>query len=420
MLQISALLLTAILLQGPSLDSESPKERLAAIDQMARPGNDEAVAPLAAALKKEPKSDVREEILAALVRIGGPGVPPILAMSLSGDLDKDVRLQAIESIQRLYLLADQTGPVQTLFNRVKSVVVELDRPMIPNGTVVDKISKDALSTAMQKDSNEEVRAAAARALGTLMARDYVPVMITTLEDPQNQEHKAVRLEIIESLGVIRDTSAGPTLQKSLRDRDAAIMKQSIIAVGLMGYSPARPQLEEIFRNDSRREMKEQSLESLAMFRDPAGKPLFEALISSTNDFYREKAAEGLARLDYDAASFAELLKTEKKANVRNAMTFALVSSKHDDFFNELANALNSRLSGQAENYIYELGKYKGRVPLLNGYLRSSDPKIRARIARILGRIGDSSSRVPLEELRNDPNSDVIREAANAIRQMNAQ
>jgi len=33
-----------------------------------------------------------------------------------------------------------------------------------------------------------------------MAKDYVPVMISTMEDPQNQDHKAVRREIIESLG----------------------------------------------------------------------------------------------------------------------------------------------------------------------------------------------------------------------------
>ncbi len=185
-------------------------------------------------------------------------------------------------------------------------------------------------------------------------------MITTLEDPQNLEHKAVRKEIVMSLGVIRDPSAGPSLQKTLRDRDAGIMKESILAIGLMGYAPARPQLEDIFQTDSRREMKEQALESLAMLRDPAGKPLFESLLASSNDFYREKAAEGLARTDYDGAGLVELLKTEKKANVRNAMTFALVSSNHDDNINELTNALNSRMSAQADMYLFELGKYQGQ------------------------------------------------------------
>jgi len=418
MLQISVMALTALLLQGASLDSPSPKERQAAIEQMAKPGNIEAIPAFESALKKESKSDLRAELLSGLVRIGGSAVPPVIARSLATDLDKDVRLQAVESLQRLYIPAPDTGTIKTLFNSAKNVVTGPQRPTLPSGVVVDKVALEALATAMQKDSTEEVRAAAARVLGSLMAKEYVPVMITTLEDPQNVEHKTVRKEIVMSLGVIRDASAGPAVQKTLRDRDAGIMTESIVAIGLMGYAPARPQLEDIFRTDTRREMKEQSLESLAMLRDPGGKPLFESLLMSTNDFYREKAAEGLARTDYDAAPLVDLLKMEKKANVRNAMTFALVSSNHDDNINELTNALNSRLSAQAEMYLFELGKYKGKVALLNGYLRSSDPKVRAGMARILGRIGDPSSRAPLDELTKDPNTDVMREAVNALRQMN--
>ena len=410
--------LTALLLQGASLDSPSPKERQAAIEQMAKPGNIEAIPAFESALKKESKSDLRAELLSGLVRIGGSAVPPVIARSLATDLDKDVRLQAVESLQRLYIPAPDTGTIKTLFNSAKNVVTGPQRPTLPSGVVVDKVALEALATAMQKDSTEEVRAAAARVLGSLMAKEYVPVMITTLEDPQNVEHKTVRKEIVMSLGVIRDASAGPAVQKTLRDRDAGIMTESIVAIGLMGYAPARPQLEDIFRTDTRREMKEQSLESLAMLRDPGGKLLFESLLMSTNDFYREKAAEGLARTDYDAAPLVDLLKMEKKANVRNAMTFALVSSNHDDNINELTNALNSRLSAQAEMYLFELGKYKGKVALLNGYLRSSDPKVRAGMARILGRIGDPSSRAPLDELTKDPNTDVMREAVNALRQMN--
>ena len=418
MIKISVLILSALLQQPPSLDSTSPKERQAAIEQMAKPGNIEAIPAFAAALKKEPKSEIRAQILSGLARIGGSAVPPILSASLATDLDKDVRLQAVESIQRVYIPVADTGTLQTLFNRAKNVVYSPDRPSLPAGIKVDAVATDALATAMQKDSIEEVRAASARVLGNLMAKTYVPVMITTLEDPQNADHKIVRKEIVMSLGVIRDTSAGPAIQKTLGDRDAGIMSESILAVGLMGYAPARPKLEEIFRNDTRREMKERSLEALAMLRDPAGKPLFESILPSTNDYYREKAAEGLARTDYDASGMVELLKMEKKANVRNAMAFALVSSNHDEFINELTNALNSRLSAQAEMYIYELGKYRGKVALLNGYLRSSDPKVRAGMARIMGRIGDPSSRAPLDELTKDPNTDVMREAVNALRQLN--
>lgn len=419
MLNFHLLILSALLLQGPSLDSASPKERMAAVESMARPGNTESIPVLTAALKKEPRSDVRADILAGLARIGGPSVAPILGMSLATDLDKDVRLQAVESLQRLYIPVPDTGTIQTLFNRVKNVIAQADRPTLPNGVTVDKATKDALAAAMQKDAAEDVRAAAARTLGNLMTKDMVPVMIATLEDPQNKEHNAVRLEIVKSFGVLRDSAAGPALLKTLRDNDTSIVEESILSVGLVGYKDARTLLEEIFRTDPHRSMKEKSLQSLAMLRDPAGKPLFESLLGSSNDFYREMAAEGLARTDYDAVKFIDSIKTEKKTNVRNAQAFALVSSNHNDYINVLANALDSRLDDQAETYIYELGKYKGKIPELSGYLRSTDPKVRARMARILGRIGDPASRTPLEELTKDPNTDVMREAVNALRQLNS-
>ena len=54
---------------------------------------------------------------------------------------------------------------------------------------------------MQKDSIEEVRAACRASTWESDGKSYVPVMITTLEDPQNLEHKTVRKEIVMSLGV---------------------------------------------------------------------------------------------------------------------------------------------------------------------------------------------------------------------------
>ena len=53
---IHSLLLFAILLQNPSLDSVSPKEREAAVEKMAFLGNSAAIPQLAEALKKESKS----------------------------------------------------------------------------------------------------------------------------------------------------------------------------------------------------------------------------------------------------------------------------------------------------------------------------------------------------------------------------
>ena len=74
MLQSATLILTALLLQAPtpvpSLDSTNPKERIEAVEKLALTGRTENVAPLAEALQKEPKSDVRAAMVAGLGRIG--------------------------------------------------------------------------------------------------------------------------------------------------------------------------------------------------------------------------------------------------------------------------------------------------------------------------------------------------------------
>jgi hypothetical protein len=109
--------------------------------------------------------------------------------------------------------------------------------------------------------------------------------------------------------------------------------------------------------------------------------------------------------------------TEKKTNVRNALAFALVAADQKGYFNELANALDSRQAYQAEVYLFELGKYEGKLTELHNYLKSATPRVRARIAHILGDIADPSSRPHIEELTRDKNSEVAAEAIAALRKL---
>jgi HEAT repeat protein len=411
------LILALMLLQTPSLDSPSPKERLDAVEAMSLPGRSENVPALSAALKKEARGDVRAAIVAGLGRIGGPDVIPVLVESLKSDLDKDVRLQVVDSMQRLYIPVNSQGTIKTVFNKVKSVFAEPDRPLIQNPAVVDPVVNTALADTMQKDFSEEVRAAAARALGSLRARDRVAILIATLESPQHRDHHEVRLEIVESLGLIRDDAAGPALQRAIKDSDRSISQAAILAVGLVAYKEARPTLEDIFKNDKSEESRKRALEAIALIRDPGSQPLLESLLGSMNDSYRELAAEGLARINPDPAILKTRYETEKKANVRNALAFALVAADQDMYFADLAAALDTRQAYQAEVYVFELGKFEGKLPELHRYLKSGNSKVRAKMVKIVGNIGDPSSRALIEELTKDKDSDVAGEAIVALRKL---
>src|SRR5262245_47631479 len=299
---MTTILIAAFLLfQNPSLESVSPRERSEAIEKLAVVGNRDAIPQLAAALKKEPKSDVRAEMVAALGRIGDREAVPILADTLRNDLDKDVRSQAIDSLLRLYIPIEDSGPLRTIFNRVKSVFLQPNAPVVGPEVQVEAAAKQALSLAMQKDFSDDVRAQAVRALGSLMAKDQVPDLLEALENPQNREHRAVRVEIARTLGTLRDPAAGPVLERTLRDPDNQLVAEAILSIGLVGHTSGRPVLEETFRSSSNGLIKSRALQSLALLRDRATIPLFESLLANKDDYYREISAEGLARLKYDGA-----------------------------------------------------------------------------------------------------------------------
>ena len=414
-------LLSFILLllpQNPSLDSASPKERQAAIEQMAVLGNREAIPKLAEALKKEAKSDIRAEMIAALGRIRDRDAIPVLADTLGTDLDKDVRSQAIDSLLRIYIPLNDSGPIRTIFNKVKSAFLEPNAPVVGPEVQVDASAKEALATTMQKDFNDDVRAEAARALASLRAKDQVPVLTAALEDPQNREHRKVRVDIARTLGALRDPAAGPALERALRDPDKQVAQEATLAVGLVGHTPARPQLEEMFRANPSRMVKMQALQSIALLRDPGSVPLLESLLNHKDDYYRELAAEGLARLKYEGAKDWRMrFDLEKKPNVRNALAYGLAASGGLDYINNLANALDSRDENQVEVYLYELGRFNRQLNELHRYLRSMNPKVRAGMARIVGDIGDPSSTDPIRALADDTNTEVVREAVAALRKL---
>jgi HEAT repeat protein len=412
------LILALLLFQNPSLDSASPKERQAAVEQLAVLGNRDAIPKLGEALKKESKSDIRASIIAAFGRIRDRDAIPFLTDSLRTDLEKNVRLQAIDSLLRLYIPIEDSGPLHTLFGKVKSVFFEPNPPVVGPEVQVDAATKQALAAAMQKDFDDDVRALAARALGTLKAKDQVPTLTATLEDPQNREHRDVRIEIIRTLALIRDPAAGPALEKALRDPNKQIVLEAISAVGLVNDTAARPTLEEFFRNDKDNRIKSRSLEALALLRDKGSMPLFESLLNDKNDYYRELAAEGLARLNYKADGWKDRFDQERKPNVRNALAFGLASSGQVDYINNLANALNSRQDYQAEAYLYELGKFDGQMNELYRYLKSSNPRVRAGMAKVIGNIGDPTALAQIRPLTEDSDTEVVREAVAALRKLN--
>lgn len=417
MSNVLSLLLALSLVQAPSLTSRSPRERREAIEAVAVLANRDAVPALVEAYRAESLKDIRSSIIAALGTIRDRSAIPGLAEALGSDYEKDVRLQAIDSLVRLYIpTADEEG-FWSFVSRVRGMFSEDPRPVVGPNEYVDQTAREALVAALERDFDPEVRIESAHALGALRSVDQLPSLTEALEGPRNIEATDVRVAIIQAMGVIGSQQAGPVLTRLLKDEEDRIVLEAIRAVGITGYQAAFPALANLFKTNRTGSVREASLHSIALMREPAAQSMFEPLLDDDEDVYRELAAEGLARLDYDTAGFTDRIAGENNEGVRLALAFGLAASGDSAHLELLVDALDGGRDHQAETYLFELGKYEGRLDDIFPHLRNPKADIRAKLLRVVGQVGDPAARPYIEPLIEDSNSEVVEEAVAALRRL---
>ena len=282
---------------------------------------------------------------------------------------------------------------------------------------MDDSAKEVLIEALQNDFDWEVRVAAANALGSLNAADQLPALIEELDGPRHREDWEVQIAMIRTMGDIGSQDSGPALTRFIRDEDERVASEAVLSVGRTGYGAAFPALSSLFQTSDDGDMRDLALESIGLLREPDAVDLFESLLDSDEDSYRELSARGLARLDYDASVFVERFASEGDAEVRLAQAFALVAFGNSMYLQELVDALDSRRDQIAEVYLFELGRYEGRLEMLYPHLRNPDSDMRAKLLGVVGRIGSPESRPYIQPLTQDSNTDVAEAAVAALRSL---
>lgn len=376
-------------------------------------GQREAVAPLEKAFVTEKDAGVRGEILLSLGKIRDRAGLPTLTRVLLTDSSKDVRLQAIDSILRLYIPIGDESALKRFFGGVKSLFAENEQLVVQPFVEVDKAAKEALAKALL-DRKKEVRENAAKALGSLRATDQVGAMDQAL----SISSKDTRRAIVKSLGLIRSQDAGPALVRHLMDRDKEVVRQSAISLGMVKFDGARDELRTLFNSNRDKDLKRAAAEGLALIHHPGDQDFFMELVRSDfDDKLREFGAEGLARIADPVTEvfLRDRLAAETKSNVSTALHFALVSLGKNEFMPPLVEALTARFTNQAEIYLFEVGKHQNRIDWLYPYLNSGDPRIRSGIVRVLGRIGNYTAFDKVKTLSSDPDEGVARDAVQAMR-----
>ncbi len=415
--QFLQLILVLALAQTPALDSASPRERSEAVASMSVLGNRDAVPLLAQAYKNEQSSEIRTSIVRALGRIRDRSAIPTLSEALLTDFQQMVRLQAIDSLLRLYIPVSDERGFFSFITDVTRVFSEEEQLVVGSNVYVDQTAKEVLVEALRNDFDWEVRVAAANGLGSLRAGDQLPALIEEMDGPRHREDWEVQIAMIRTMGIISSQDSGPVLIRFIRDEDERVAREAILSVGRTGYRAAFPALSNLFKTSENDDMSDLALESITLLREPDAVGLFESLLDNREDDYRELAARGLARLDYDASGLIERIAVEDDTEVRLAQAFALVASGNSDYLGRLIEALDSRRAGTAEVYLFELGRDKGKLAEFYPHLRNSNSDIRAKLVGVVGQIGLSESRPYIQPLTEDPDDDVVEAAVEALRNL---
>ena len=327
-----------------------------------------------------------------------PAGTPDSVQSDTGERSMDSSLRRLQTNSRMIehramrqarmALAHLPTPVIAPRVSVEPMVrVDVERAMKGMKLKGGKTQRDTTGTAVPaliaalKDSDVEVRRAAASSLGNLEDPRAVPGLIEALRDTDAE----VRAEVADALCNLEDPRAVPGLTAALKDSSPAVRKRAINALSNMDKNkPVDAFIAAL--SDSDAEVREAAVDAVSETGDKrAVRPLIKLLSDPSADV-RHQAAHALGELQDPAAA--------------DALSVALRDSDAD-------------VRGAAAQSLSEMGLTTAPVGLLEAS-KDKNADVRQYVAQALGEIRDPKSVTTLRTMLGDANSDVREAAINAL------
>lgn len=290
--------------------------------------------------------------------------------------------------------------------------------------------------------NASVRASAARRLGRLSDRRAVPLLLSSLSDPDPEVQKAVG-ESLTGLGglavspLIERLGAAVTNERILAARVLAaiggdsveglisalenranevrqLAVQTLVEIGdLRAVEPLLRSL-----NDWDPVVRATVVHGLAKLWKPAVEPL-TGLLKDWNHQVRSAAAQVLGQIgDRSAVPLLVHALGDKEAEVRGSAAEALSKIGGEETARYVVTALDAedpRTREAAHHALLKMGR--SAVKPLTAALRHSEPAIRASIVPLVAKTGDPSAATALSASLSDPDAGVREAAARALEEM---
>ena len=267
------------------------------------------------------------------------------------------------------------------------------------------------------DSDPEVRAAAARSLGSYQDTSVIRALAATLRDDENP---TVRRTAAWALGKIENPLAIPALSSALTgDADPEVRAMAASALGEIDDPGAVGALGNAIANDAHPGVRYASIRALAEIEDPRAIPALTAALADSNPRLRRAAVRGLGDID-DARAIDALtgvLAGDPDIEVRKSAAWALGEIDDGRAVQPLSQALDDAAPEVRLVAIRALGEIEDAraVQPLIGLLTDGDTQVRKYAAAALGEIEDSRAVDPLVQvLRSDADASVRVAAARAL------
>jgi HEAT repeat protein len=316
------------LLDAPSLEQQlmmhvvRPSPSLQAMEALLKIGPASADA-LAGALKSD-KVNLRVNAVYVLARLGAEtnlklllpaakdSAPEVRAMLIRRLVN--VNLQVALAV-RLAALEDKDASVRLTavygfrsFNPLPLPRHPAPVDKGPDNYTLSSVVK-SMTPVLLRDSDPQIRAAAAEALGELRNANAVPALISALSDAQLE----VRVHAVSSLGQLRQRQAVAPLLKLLDDKEQIVVLAAVEALGDLGDPLATKPLIPLLRHEhvlsqAFRSLPARTARALGQIGDRRAVPaLIESLKGPSDDVIAE-AAEALGKIG-DARAADPLLNT---------------------------------------------------------------------------------------------------------------
>ncbi|HXE10769.1 MAG TPA: HEAT repeat domain-containing protein [Bryobacteraceae bacterium] len=400
---------------------QTKKEKVSSIRDLGK--RDSQAIPLIVKYLKDPDTDVREEAVKAIIKIGTQySLDPLI--EATRDNDSNIQSQAVDGLVDFYLPGYvATGGLSHTFTRVgkriKSALSSRNDQTIDPGVLVRPDVVEAIAGVVTGGAGFEARTDAARAAGVLRGRAAVPA----LEKALKSKNSDLIFESLVALQKIGDTSAGPSVAFLANDFDERVQTTALETLGVLHATEAAPQIRQVIGRPRNDKVRRSALSALAMLGLPADKGVFEEYVNSKNADMRTAALEGLGRIrdPQDVPTLDKAFNNEKNLQPRLAAAFALVSEGKLDTseFSPLRYLVNglglNKGSSTSQAYLQELCR---RADVRKAVIKLIPDATKAEKLGLIAALAPSAgpeATAALEQLTKDPDPDVSITAARSLR-----